>query len=133
MIRNLQQRTLGSLQQLSAALAANSASLTNLEAQRQQFEDMVAATLEAFTRQSHLTAEKQEASQTLKTLLTEASRHATVLRLAVKAHYGIRSEKLVEFGLKPLRSRKPAETAKPGPDPNPDPDPDPVDPGPTIE
>jgi uncharacterized protein HemY len=79
----------------------------NLEAQCQQFDEMVAATLEALTRQDALTAEKQEASQILKSLLTETSRHATVLRLAVKAHYGIRSEKLAEFGLKPFRGASP--------------------------
>jgi hypothetical protein len=48
----------------------------------------------------------------------------------VKAHYGIRSEKLAEFGLKPFRGRQPAD---PVTEPKPDPDPDPVVPGPTIE
>lgn len=128
MPNNAQSMILGRLQQLNAALAANAASLPNLEAQRQQFDDMVTGTLEALTRQDALTAEKQEASQIVKSLLTETSRHATVLRLAVKAHYGIRSEKLAEFGLKPFRSRKPAE-----PVPGPGPDPEPVDPGPTLE
>jgi hypothetical protein len=125
-----QSTILGNLQQLNAALAANATSLPNLEGQRQQFDDMVATTLEAFTRQGSLTADKQEASQTLKGLLRETSRRATVLRLAVKSQYGIRSEKLVEFGLKPFRGRQPAETA---PELAPTPEPTPVDPGPTIE
>jgi hypothetical protein len=129
MPKNAQQTILGGLQQLNGALAANSASLPSLEAERQRFDEMVTATLEASLRQGALTAEKQEASQFLQTRLTESSRLATILRLAVKSHYGIRSEKLVEFGLKPFRGRKPA----PAVNPDPDPEPDPGDPGPTIE
>ena len=38
--------------------------------------------------------------------LTEAERLSTVLRLAVKQHFGIRSEKLAELSLQPFRGRK---------------------------
>jgi hypothetical protein len=122
---------LGSLQKLNAALIANAVSLPNIEAERQRFNQMLNATLEAFTRQGSLTSEKQEASQTLHNLLTETSRLATSLRFSVKSLYGIRSEKLLEFGMKPFRGRKPALPLQPTP--TPDPDPDPVDPGPTVE
>ncbi|HEX2641393.1 MAG TPA: hypothetical protein VHU81_00265 [Thermoanaerobaculia bacterium] len=71
MTNNAQSMILGRLQQLNAALAANAASLPNLEGQRQQFDDMVSAILEALTRQDALTAEKQESSKILKSLLTE--------------------------------------------------------------
>ena len=56
-------------------------------------------------QQSAFTASKQEASQKLKTFLIEGDRLANVLQLAVKQHYGIRSEKLAEFGLQPFRGR----------------------------
>ena len=52
-------------------------------------------------------------------------RMATVLRLAVKQHYGIRSEKLAEFGLPPFRGRvrkapsQPEEPKTPSPAPSP--------------
>jgi hypothetical protein len=121
------EETLGSLQKLDAALIANAATLSNLEAERLRFHEMVNSTLEAFTRQGSLTSEKQEASQTLRELLTETSRLATALRFSVKSLYGIRSEKLVEFGIKPFRGRKPAPPAQPSPTPGP------VDPGPTVE
>lgn len=123
MPKNAQQTILGSLQQLNAALAANSSELSNLEAQRQQFDYMVGRTLEVFTRQAALTAQKQETSQELQDLLTESSRLSTVLRLAIKAHYGIRAEKLVEFGMQPFRGRKLARLVPPpaaGPDPDPE-------------
>jgi hypothetical protein len=128
MARNAEE-TLGSLQKLNAALTANAVSLPNLEAERQRFNEMVSATLEAFTRQGSLTSEKQEASLMLQNLLSETSRLATSLRFSVKSLYGIRSEKLVEFGMKPFRGRKPAQPVQPSPTP----DPDPVDPGPTVE
>ena len=121
MPRNAQQTIFGSLQQLNSALAANSADLPNLEGTRLQFDDMVTSILEVFTRQAAETAQKQETSQELQALFSEGSRLATVLRLAVKAHYGIRAEKLVEFGIKPFRGRK---LAKPIPAPTPDPDPE---------
>jgi hypothetical protein len=49
--------------------------------------------------------------------------------MALKSLCGIRSEKLAEFGLKPLwgRSRKSPRSAKP------DPEPEPMDRGPEIE
>jgi hypothetical protein len=59
-------------------------------------------------QQSALMAEKQDASQQLAEALTEAERLATVLRLAVKQHFGICAEKLVEFKLQPFRGRKKA-------------------------
>jgi hypothetical protein len=125
MPRKPQQAILGSLQQLSTALAANAAQFPTLEAQRQQFEQTVTATLEALARRAALRAEKQEVSREAQTLLTESYRQATILRLALKSLCGIRSEKLTEFGLKPLRSRrrKSPRSAKP------DPEPEPMDPG----
>ena len=46
-------------------------------------------------------------------LLTEAERLITVLLLAVKQHYGIRSEKLAEFGIQPFRGRRRKEEPTP--------------------
>ena len=52
----------------------------------------------------------------LKASLTEGERLANVLQLAVKQHYGIRSEKLAEFGLQPFRGRiRKAKTPDPAP------------------
>ena len=52
-----------------------------------------------------------EARPLAETTLEEASRLATVLRFAIKEHYGVDSEKLVEFGMKPFRGR--AKKSKP--------------------
>ena len=57
-------------------------------------------------------ATKQELSQQLKTLVVEGDRVATLLRSAVKQHFGVRAEKLTEFGVQPFRGR--TRKAEPG-------------------
>jgi len=117
---------LGSLQRLSAALAANSSELAHLEASRLKLDSMSTLAQETAKRQAALRAEKQDLSKQLKTLLDESSRLANVMRKAVQAHYGIRAEKLAEFGLQPFRGRvRKAQTpdgpGTPAPNPNPTP------------
>jgi hypothetical protein len=104
---------LGRLQRLSTALNANGGDLPHLEGSRAQFAALLAQAQEAAMQQSALTASKQEASQKLKTFLVESGRLANVLQLAVKQHYGIRAEKLAEFGMQPFRGR----SRKASPDP----------------
>jgi len=56
-------------------------------------------------------------------MLTEGGRLTALLRHALKQHYGIRSEKLAEFGLQPFRGRKqpePSTPATPGTPPGPE-------------
>jgi chromosome segregation ATPase len=113
---------LGSLLQLLARLNGNREELQHLEASRTRFEAMLAQLQEAADRQAVHTAAKQEASQQLQTILTEVERLATVLRFAVKQHYGIRAEKLAEFGMQPFRGRtRTAQTEEPeSPSPSPE-------------
>jgi hypothetical protein len=63
------------------------------------------------------TASKQEKTQELQTALVEGQRLGTVLRLAVKQHYGISAEKLTEFGLQPFRGRSRKAREEPEPPP----------------
>ena len=107
----------GDLQRLMAALSANSADLPHLEGSREQLGVLVGRALEAAGRQAVHTAEKQEATQQLNTFLVESLRLANVLRLAVKQHYGIESEKLAEFGLQPFRGRPRRTAPEPPPPP----------------
>jgi hypothetical protein len=100
----------GRLQRLLARLTGNREELQHLEPSRARLEALFGQIQEAADRQALHTASKQEASQQLQTTLTEAERLATVLQLAVKQHYGIRAEKLADFGLQPFRGR-PRKTA----------------------
>lgn len=105
---------LGDVQQLMAKLSANIAEIPHLEGSLQQLGALSEKAQEAFQRQAALTASKQEATRELQAALASAMRLAHVLRLAVKQHYGIRAEKLAEFGMQPFRGRKRA--VKPAPE-----------------
>ena len=115
---------LGDWQRLLPPLAANASDLPHLEAPRGKLQTLLSEALEISKSQAALTAEKQEASKRLKELIAEGRRLATVLRLAVKEHYGLRSEKVAEFGLQPFRGRKakpdtPVTPGTPAPSPTP--------------
>lgn len=97
---------LGSLHKLRDSLTANQADLPQLDGSISTFDTLVTKAHELTTRQSALTAEKQDVSKQFLDTLTEAQRLSTVLRFAVKQHFGIRSEKLAEFDLQPFRGRK---------------------------
>lgn len=100
---------LGQLMRLNAALIANAADLAYLEGTRVRFEALVNEAHAVAREQAALVAGKQQASQRLATLLNEALRMATGLQRLLTEHYGLRSEKLAEFGLQPFRGRQPKE------------------------
>jgi hypothetical protein len=108
---------MGFLQRLLARLTSNREELQHIEPTRARFEGVFGQIQDAADRQAFHTAGKQEASQQLQGLLTEAERLATILQLAVKQHYGIRAEKLADFGMKPFRGRARKATPAPAPEP----------------
>ncbi|HSS76668.1 MAG TPA: hypothetical protein VLV54_07955 [Thermoanaerobaculia bacterium] len=97
---------MGELQRINTAMAANSADLPDLEGTRIKLVALQGQAQDVFKKQSELRAEKQEISRQLKTVFAESDRLANVVRKSLKAHYGIRAEKLVEFGVQPFRGRK---------------------------
>jgi hypothetical protein len=108
---------LGEAKRLIQSLLANAAELPHLELSRIRLEELLGRIEEVLKEQAALTASKQETSKQVKDLLISAQRLFTLLNQGVKQHYGIRSEKLAEFGLQPFRGRsraeKPAPTATP--------------------
>ena len=114
---------LGDWENLNTTMAANSADLAHLEATRARLEVLLNLAKDAAARQAVHTAGKQEASKQLRTFIVEGDRLANLLRRAVQQHYGIRAEKIAEFGMQPFRGRKvkvsPDEPQPPAPsDPN---------------
>ena len=125
---------LGDLQRFHARLEASVAEIPHLEAPRARLGETLSRAQELLKQQSSLTAAKQQASQELRILLVEGQRLANAMRAMVKSHFGIRAEKIVEFGLQPFRGK--ARKAQPTPDspegPSPEtPAPPPVTPVPT--
>jgi Asp-tRNA(Asn)/Glu-tRNA(Gln) amidotransferase B subunit len=96
---------LGNWQRLLEPLKANAADLPHLEVPRAKLEALLTQAVGLSQEQAARTAAKQDLSQQLKSVVSEGQRLATLLRSAVKEHYGIRSEKLAEFNVQPFRGR----------------------------
>ena len=103
---------LGAWRQMIEPVRVNGDELAHLQVSIAKFEALWAQAMEISAEQAARTAAKQEASKRLKQLLVEGQRLRTVLRVSIKEHYGIRSEKLTEFGMQPFRGR-PRRPAKP--------------------
>jgi chromosome segregation ATPase len=101
---------LGQLVRFNAALAANSSELAHLEGMRLRFEKLVSEAQAIAQQQAALVASKQQASKRLQELLTEGLRSSTGLERLLQEFYGLRAEKLAEFGLQPFRGRRRKET-----------------------
>lgn len=67
--------------------------------------------------QAALDARKQEVTSRLQQLLQEGDTLTDLLRTGVRQHYGYQSEKLVEFGMQPLRPEARKAKAKKSPEP----------------
>jgi hypothetical protein len=108
---------LGDLQRLLEPIAANATDLAHLEVSRAKLANLLSQAVTINKQQAAHRAAKQEQSVQLKTLIVEGQRLANMLRAALKEHYGIRSEKLVEFGIQPFRgrNRKPTPPSPEGP------------------
>ncbi|HEY9422682.1 MAG TPA: hypothetical protein VIW92_14795 [Thermoanaerobaculia bacterium] len=106
MARSSQGITLNEWQELAGSLASNSTDLPHLEAHRTRLAELLKQAQELSLQQAALTASKQDISKQLDFLLDEGRKLATFLRVGVRQHYGNRAEKLVEFRLKPFRSRR---------------------------
>ena len=96
---------LGEWQRLEAALSANSSQIPHLEASRLILVDLLSQAQTLARQQAALKAEKQGITQELQATISDGQRLATVLRKGLQQYYGIRSEKLTEFGLQPFRGR----------------------------
>lgn len=86
--------------------------LAYLATQKDKLSGFLEQAVEITHQQNALTAQKQELSKQLQTIMIEGQRTATILRKSIAGHYGIRSEKLAEFGLQPFRGRPFAPRAK---------------------
>jgi hypothetical protein len=90
---------------LGGGLKANAGDHQSFETHRLQLAGMADRAEELVARRNALEAEKQAVTKELQGLLDEGRTVASFLRAAMRTHYGTRSEKLVEFGLRPFRRR----------------------------
>jgi hypothetical protein len=98
---------------LGSGLETNAGDHQNLEGHRLLLDQMTERADTLVARRNALEAEKQAVTRELQTLLDQGRTVATFLRAAMRQHYGTRSEKLVEFGLRPFRRRSRKAAAGP--------------------
>jgi len=104
---------------MAASVAANP-ELQHLEDVRQELVTVTDGTRAASVKQSTLRAQLQQATRDLEFFRARGTDLATRLRNGVRAQYGLKGEKLTEFGLQPRRKRtktKTPDTAPPSPAP----------------
>lgn len=104
-IVNTNAETIVDAEGLLDAVSANAALLPNIDDHREPLIQMMEQIRALRAQQKTLTADKQKVSQDLKVLMREARDLTIQLRSVVRAKIGVRSEKLVEFCVPPLRKR----------------------------
>jgi hypothetical protein len=97
--------SLGTLLRFITKLQENRTDFPHLDTAIAKLLNLVALIQEAAAQQAAHIAGKQEASRRQDEHLSAALRLLTVMRVSLKEHYGIRSEKLAEFGIQPFRGR----------------------------
>jgi len=102
---------------VATATAANASEITGTEARLTALQSVLAEVDKILSEQAAFQASKQMSSQRLKLLVNQGDKLATVLKAMAKQHYGNGNDKLVEFGIQPLRSRTKPTVASPTPPP----------------
>jgi hypothetical protein len=93
----------------------------------EHFQTQLQSFTEEFNRlaveRNYHAARKQEATSRMNELLEEGSRLTTLIRMALKEHFGPESEQLAGFGIQPFRGRRRSsrktDPASPEPEENP--------------
>ena len=97
----------------SSSAAANVSEVPQAEYARIALDQVMVEVDKVLFDQGVFQASKQLASQRLKVLINQGDKLNTVLRTIIRQHYGNGNDKLVEFGIQPLRSRPKAKEEPP--------------------
>lgn len=96
------------------AVAANLEEVPHLQESLVRAEELLPLFDDLTAEQASLTAKRQDVSKRLAEVADEAQKLMTYMDVGVRRHFGNRSEKLVEFGQRPFRSKP--RLQKVGPD-----------------
>jgi hypothetical protein len=97
---------LGNAQRFHTSMETAVSQIPHLEAGRARLGERLGVAQDLAKQQAAATAAKQELSAQFQSAMSDVQLLATMLRKGVRQHFGIRSEKLAEFGLQPFRGRK---------------------------
>jgi hypothetical protein len=92
-------------EQMIAATEANQGLLPSAERHRLSVAQTLAEIKALKTLQKTLTADKQKATEDLRVAVERLKEQMIFLRTSIRGDIGPRTEKLVEFGIRPLRRR----------------------------
>jgi hypothetical protein len=92
-------------EQLLAALDSNGGDLPDVSVHRQPLEKVLVDAKAISARQDAHRAGLGLVTRELEAVMLDGRDAANRLRNFLKSHYGVRSDKLTEFGVKPLRQR----------------------------
>jgi hypothetical protein len=102
-------------EEILAAVKVNASELPQLQLGSEKLGKLLGEFRDLEVQQAVHQANKQQVSKRLQVLMTEGKKVASMMRAVIREHYGNQNEKLVEFGVSPLRtrSRKPASPVEP--------------------
>jgi hypothetical protein len=106
---------------LLATLEANGVELGHLEVARSQLAAAVEGAKAASLRQSAFKAQFQQSTRDLEGFVAQGREMTTRLRNGIRTQYGLKGEKLAEFGLQPRRRPQKAKGKPVEPVPQPAP------------
>lgn len=92
-------------EKLTSACQANAADLPGLEAMQKELEALLAETIALGKQQDAQKAAVQQTTKEINDRLLRGRLLATRVRNGAKLHYGTRTEKVIEFGIRPFRKR----------------------------
>lgn len=91
---------------LLGRVTANAADLPFLDAYRAQLEAELTGLKESIERQTALVSAAQQETRVVEGFLQRGNVLAVNVKAGIRTRYGNRSDKLVEFGMRPLRKRR---------------------------
>jgi hypothetical protein len=121
MPRNSFMALMGEGDHLLATVQANSADLAHLEETRVQLAANMDVARAASVRQNTAKALVQQSTRDLEKAMVDTRELITRMRNGIRTKYGLRSEKMTEFGMQPRRALVRKAKEKPAPVPQPAP------------
>jgi len=98
---------------VSGSTAANASDLPQSAIPLAALDKIIAEADQIFIEQAAFRASKQLTSQRLQVLFDQGDKLTTVLKVLARQRYGNGNDKLVEFGIQPLRTRPKATVVTP--------------------
>ncbi len=99
----------GEWKQFMLAYDANAGDLAHIQPQRNELEIIHDRAITLSSRQDALRAELNQTTKDLNETMVRGKDLNSRLKAVVKGHYGAKSEKLIEFQMKPYRRRQKAK------------------------